>query len=304
MGVYGQAARWASNADPSCVPLRLLRGEGRPFDFVEMLDTRSLPMPGGPDRTADHVAALADPASPAVPWLLVLELQSEHDETKLDTTLLEVATLRATARHGPERQGRYLAIAGLVYLVGGCPASLLDMTLPSGAGTRHETLVWAVALDDAAATVEAVAAGELSWGMLFWVPLMAGAGDATLIERWGEVLALVVPERRRGEVLTIALTFAELSRRVPEWRRGMTDIELTESEVVNDWLRRGNERGTLRERRRMLLDLLDMRFPGQLDPEYRRMVEEQESLPMLQSWFRAAAGPGSTFETVLVALRQ
>ena len=304
MGVYDQAARWAARADAASVPLRLLRDQGRAFAFREWLDTRTLPLPGGPDRTADLVAAIDDPAAPALPWLLVQEFQSEHDPGKLDTTLLEVATLRATARHGADRQGRYRAVAALVHLAEPCPEALLDMTLPSGAGTRHQALVWNVRQDDAASTLGKVATGELSWGMLFWVPLMAGGGDGTVIQRWGEVVEKIVPDEARGPLLRIALVFAELSRRVPEWRRVMAGFTLTESAIVNEWKQEAWDEATLRATRKNLLALIDGRFPGQLQPGFRKMGEQQESLPLLDLWFGVAAATDSTFDTVLAALRR
>lgn len=305
MGVFDHAARFAAQADPEAVPLRLLAAEGRRFAFREWLDTRTLPLPGGQDRTADLVAAMDDPVSPYVPWLVVLEFQAQPDEAKLDVTLQEVAALRVSARHGADRLGRYYAVAGLVYLVGKCPATLLDMTLPSGAGTRHKVLEWNVADDDAAATVERVAAGELSWAMLHWVPLMAGGGDDSVIKRWRDVASLIVgDDKRRGNLLINVFVFAELARRVPEWRRVMEGIEWTESEVVNDWLRRGNERGMLRATRQRLIELIDVRFPEQLPPDYRKMIEQQESPSLLDVWFRVAAGPNSTIDEVLATLRQ
>jgi hypothetical protein len=114
-------------------------------------------------------------------------------------------------------------IAGLVYLRGSCPVSVLDMRTPGGQGTRHDALVWNVAADDAAAKLDEVADGRSSWGVLFWVPLMAGGGEEGVIARWKEVVAARVPDRaRRGELAGIALIFAEVSGRVPNgvagWR--------------------------------------------------------------------------------------
>lgn len=91
MGVYDQAARFAAQADPGAVPQRLLSGRGVSLRFRDWLDTRTVPLPGGPDRTADLVAALDDPTVADQPWLLVLELQAQVDPEKLDATLEEVA---------------------------------------------------------------------------------------------------------------------------------------------------------------------------------------------------------------------
>ena len=117
MDDFDQSARFAAQADPEAV-LRRLLPVGEPLRYREWLDTRALPLPGGPTRTADHVAALDDPDNTALPWLIVLEYQSEQDDTKLDVTLEEVAILRCRVKHGVERKGKYRVTAGLVWLTG------------------------------------------------------------------------------------------------------------------------------------------------------------------------------------------
>jgi len=131
-----------------------------------------LPTPGRRDRTADLVAALDDPAAPDASWLLLLEFQTQHDPEKPDVALEELANLRVNARWGPGRDRKYNVIAGFVYLTGACPERTLDMRTPNGQGLRNEALVWDVAGDNALTTVEAVASGAMSWGMLFWMPLI------------------------------------------------------------------------------------------------------------------------------------
>ncbi len=164
------------------------------------------------------------------------------------------------------------------------------MTLPGGFGTRHAPLIWNVGEDAAATTVEAVASGQASWGMLFWVPLMVGSQDAGVIARWRDVVAQVVADRRvRGNMAGIALVFAELVGRRVEWNRGLEGFEMTESQVVNDWISQGEAKGKLTERRQKLLRLLAKRFPGAVPDDVVRLVNEQESLDILDHWFDAAA---------------
>jgi len=289
MGVFDQGARFAAQADRETVPQRLLTGHGMSLRFRDWLDTRAFPLPGGPDRTADLVAGLDDPAAEEKPWLMVLEFQAQVDPDKLDVTLKEVAILRSRARHGANRKGKYKVIAGLVYLQGRCPENVLEMTLPSGAGTRHAPLVWNVAEDDAAQTLEAVAEGRLPWGMLFWVALMGGGGEEGVIGRWKEVvLAKVSDKRMRGNLAGIALVFAELAGRVPAWKRGLEGFEMTESQVVNEWISQGKTEGKLEERRQNLLLVLQGKFPGQVSEEVSRLIFQQESLELLADWFAAA----------------
>lgn len=302
MGVFDQAARFAAQADAETVVRRVLQPSGVSLPFREWLDTRTIPLPGGPDRTADLVAALDDPTGQ--PVLLVFEFQSRHDPDKLDVTLEEAGILRGHARHGGDRAGKYKVLTALVYLQGRCPDDVLDMTLPGGFGTRHAPLIWNLGEDSAATTLEAVTRGQLSWGMLFWVPLMAGGRDDAIVSRWKEVVTQVVPDRRtRGNLAGIAFVFAELVGRRAEWVRGLEGLEMTESQVVNEWMSQGEARGRLAEGRRSLLDLLEGRFPGAVPSDVVRMIQQQESLELLHDWFKVAVRAYS-FEQFLAVLKK
>ena len=272
MGVYDQAARFAAQAAPEVVLARLLADQGVDWAFREWLDTRTIPLPRGPDRTADMVAAVSDSAAADRPWLVVMEFQAQADPDKLDTTLEEVAVLRPRVRFGEGRGSKYRVIAGMVYLRDCVQDDILDMTLPSGAGTRHAPLVWNVWKDDAVETLDAVALGEVPWGVLFWLPLMAGAGDEGVIRHWREVVTATVKSRvTRGNLVAIALIFAELAGRVPEWRRCLEGFEMTESAIVNEWIRHGLDEGTLKESRRKLCNALEIRFPRKTPEEVLRV---------------------------------
>jgi hypothetical protein len=302
MGAFDQAARFAAQADPQAVIRRVLAPSGAALSFREWLDTRTLPLPRGPDRTADLVAALEDPAGE--PSLLLLEFQSQHDPDKLDVTLEEAGILRGHARHGADRQGKYRVLTALVYLQGRCPSAVLGMTLPGNFGTHHAPLVWNVGEDSAPVTLEAVASGSLSWGLLFWVPLQAEGQQEAVLARWREVVAGVVPERRtRGNLIGIALVFAELVGRRAEWQRGLEGFEMTESQVVNEWISQGEAKGRLEERRQKLLEALTLRFPGAVTDEIVRFVTAQDSLVLLDDWLRAAVR-AYTFEQFLDALKK
>lgn len=301
MGAYDQAARFAAQADHDAVVRRVLRPTKLDLPFREWLDTRTVPPPGGPDRIADLIAALDRPSGE--PVLLVLEFQSEHDPEKLDVTLEETGTLRTRVRHGEERRGKYGVLPALIYLRGKCPDPILDMTLPGGYGTLHRPLVWEVEADDAAEVVASVERGETSWGMLFWVPLMAGAAEPALIARWRARVEGVSSRGLRHNLVGIALVFSELSRRRVEWGHGLEGFEMTESEVVNGWIRRGMAEGVLEGRRRTLLQILNRRFPGAVPAEVTRLISEQESMDLLSHWTDAAVD-AYTFQQFLDVLKQ
>ncbi len=301
MGAFDQAARFASQSAPEPVVRRVLAPSGLSLPFREWLDTRAIPLPGGPDRTADLVALLE--GVEGEPTLLLLELQSQHDPDKLDATLEEAGMLRCRARHGEDRKGKYKVLTGLIYLRGHCPESIHDMTLGKH-GTWHAPFVWNVCDDDAAATLEAVAGRQASWGLLFWVPLMAGGEETAVLARWREVVAQVVQDRgTRGNMVGIALVFAELVGRRVMWERGLEGFEMTESQVVNKWIGQGEAKGELRDRRQMLLLLLSKRFPGAVPAEVTRLIDEQEGMEILRDWFVAAA-EALTFQDFMDVLKR
>lgn len=284
MGVFDQAARFSTRADPEAV-LRRLLPKGESLLFREWLDTRKLPLPGGGDRTADLVAAL-DAAERAEPWLVVFEFESHPDDDKIDVTLEEVSAFRNRVRHS---KGKYRVTAALVYLTGR-GLDLLDMTFADGSGTRHAPLVWNVAGDDAASTLEAVAAGEMSWGKLFWVPLMARGDEEGVIRRWHEVVTGIVTDARiQQNIAEVAIIFADLAGRFLAWERVLKEWKMTESMVVNTWIERAQIKSQLEERRSSLLELLRLKFPGKVSEEIAKLVDQQSDLDLLRTWFRAAA---------------
>ena len=299
MGVFDQSARYAAQCDPEVVPARLLADSGKQLPFQEWYDTRGTPLPNGSDRTADSVAILDDPSSVDDLWLMVLEYQAQPDPDKFYVTLEEVAVLASRARYGDSRR-RYKVIAGMVYLVGSDPVQVLDMRLPSGAGTLHAPLMWNVATDNAATTVEAVAAGGQSWGMLFWIPLMNGGNMESLVSRWREVVTeKVASKSMRGDLVVIAMNFAELAGCWYEWNRGLEDFEMEESRMTTMLAKKGS----LTTQRQNINEILSDRFAGEVPEEVVQLINQQESMELLHDWFRAAYR-ADTFEAFMAVLRR
>ena len=210
---------------------------------------------------------------------------------------------RRDERHGQDRRGKYRVLTGLIYLQGRCPESSLDMTLPEGFGTRHIALVWNVEEDNADAVLGAVESGEVTWGMLFWVPLMAGGDSEAVIARWKELALAVEDRRRRGELGKIALVFAELVGRYAAWKRGLEGFDMTESKVVNEWIEEAVAQAQLKEARENLVRLLRRRFPAALTEDVLGAINAQPSLDMLHDWFEAAISAFSA-EAFLAVLRR
>jgi len=303
MGVFDQAARYAAQADAEFVVNRVLRGVRPPLRFRGWVDTRLTPRPGQRDRTADRVAELDTEDAPDQPWLLLFEFQAQHDPDKLDVTLAEAGQLRLEARHSADRRGKYRILVALIYLRGECPDPLLDMTLPGGWGTRHAPLVWNVGNDAAAEALDALAASKLTWGALFWVPLMSGSDDPTALARWRELAVRVDNPRIRADLARSVLVFAELAGRLAAWSAALKEWNMFESQLVNEWTADARREERLTTRREDILMTLKERFPASLPEEAAEVINRQDSAEVLRDWFRAALRASSLGEFLSI-LRQ
>ncbi len=105
MGVFDQAARYATVAEPGFVLARLRPLTGLTLGWRRWFDTRAVPLPGGPDREADLVAVCDEGGKAGPAWLLVFEVQSEHDEEKPRVLQLEALLFLVYARDA-DREGR------------------------------------------------------------------------------------------------------------------------------------------------------------------------------------------------------
>lgn len=74
---------------------------------------------------------------------------------------------------------------------------------------------------------------------------------------------------------------------------------MTESQVVNRWI----ERGELTRARSLLIRLLQRRFSGSVPSDVSETINSQPSLPLLETWFDAAASSAS-MEDFLAVLRR
>jgi hypothetical protein len=295
MGLYDRAARRATKAEPLAVVRRLGELAGVAWRYRDWAPTQTTPQVGERDQTADRAMVLDDLRQDDLRqtgkvWLGVLEFQARHDEDKLDDLLAEAAQFRRDARHGPLAQGKYAVLPVLVYLVGRCPdgAKELDLTTPAGFGVRHRPVLWEVGGDSAAGALEDFKQGKTTWGILFWVALMAGAGEEGVVKDW-LVLVTPLPARDRADLIGIALVFAELAGRGQVWRRVLEGAKLTESAIVNEWIAKAEEERELKVMREVSLRVLNARFPGQVPREVVDTIKGQSSPEVLGDWIDQAA---------------
>lgn len=303
MSDFDQTARAVVTAAPEPLLGWLAAQAGLTLAFHQWYQDRTLARAGGPERVADQVAVLHDPADAARPWLLVLECQTQPDAAKLDVLHEEGVLFLTRARWGPERQGRFDVLTAIIHLTGVAPEGRAVRS-PLGFGLHHKPVVWDIAAEDAAEMLEGVAAGQRAWAFLFWLPLMKRGGEEIIARRWREVVEAAVPERgRRAELLEAARMFAELARNILTWEPVLEGWDVGESEVANKWRAEAAARASLKTKRQDTLALLDIKFPNAAGGDVRQVIEQQPSIDLLDDWFRSLAR-AATYDDFLAVLRR
>jgi hypothetical protein len=156
---------------------------------------------------------------------------------------------------------------------------------------------------DAAATLADIAAGRTDRCILLWIPLMHGAGDPGIIKEWRRLADMEEDGRVRGEIGGLALVFAQLAGRVPEWRKGLEGWNVGESQIANEWRAEGEVKGVLKTWRASVLGALEVRLGIGPPPDIVRAVEAIDSVEELSRWFKAAVA-ATSLEAFLSAVRR
>ncbi len=286
-------------AEPGFVLDRLRPLAGLTLAWRRWFDTRAVPLPGGPDREADLVAVADEEEGAKRAWLLVFEVQSEHDEEKPRVLQLEALLFLVYARDADREGAPFLPLPVFVYLKGDCPGAAVSVRTPTECGFTGKPVVWEAGKDSAAQALDGVESGESSWGALFWVPLMKGAAEDGTVARWRRLVDEKVPAKSRADVAVVAGCFAELAGCSVAWNRVMGDVQMTESALANSLI----ERGAMREARKNLLRFLRARLPEALTPDVERAIADQPSLPLLDQWLDAAV-TAQTVDEFLAVLRR
>jgi hypothetical protein len=217
----------------------------RPNDlqFRSWLDTRGVPFPGDPDRTRDTVGRLDDMAQHGVPWIVAVEFQSRPDPDMFGRLLNYLSGLWLETRPDVERGSRFELGSVVVNLTGQGTASRRmewskgDTTLkfrPVERNLEHES---------ADELLDGVESGRWSRCVLMWAPLMAGADNPALIERWKRLAELEPDSRRRADFAGLARVFAERAGRSDLWHENLRGWDVEESTVVNEWMAQWEAKG-------------------------------------------------------------
>src|SRR5438093_458679 len=110
MGQFDQAARSAADLEAGYLLGRVAALAQLTLRFRRWFDPRTVPLPGGPERTADLVAVMDDPERPDKPWLFVHELQTRHEDRKPEVLLVETAIFACYAQDTDRQGGPFLTL--------------------------------------------------------------------------------------------------------------------------------------------------------------------------------------------------
>jgi hypothetical protein len=293
MAELDQTARMALKIDPA-ESLRWLVPELDPdLAFTRWLDTETIAFPGEPGRRCDTVAELVSHAGRSPPWALVLEVEARLRAT-ISARLLEyVSRLLRKVRHGPHHRDKYQVAAILILLTGQKDDLTLEMRLPgTNLGLSWQVRVVSLAAQQATATLERIARGELGRSILPWVPLMAGAGDPAVVTEWARLAREEPDAERRTLYAVLALVFAERAGWLPAWKPSLEAMNVWESQVIKEWKNAGRteglREGQLEMRRTDLLRVMRIRYKTEIPADLAQTIQQTTDLDLLSRWFDAA----------------
>lgn len=244
---YDKASRFAATKLDAAGFLSWVLGvPASDFAFRGWLDTRNVPFPGDPDHTGDTVAHLENPAEHGVPWALAVEFQIQPDADMFGRLLGYLSALWLSRRPDPERGSRFRVGAAVINLTGGGSASR-EFRWPAVGLTTHLGVVERnLEAEPAADLVRDIGTGRWSRGLLPWVPLMAGADDPALIDRWKALADSEPSARRRSEISGLALLFAARVGRKAVWDSKLQGWNVETPSFVQEWIDLGEKRGEAR----------------------------------------------------------
>jgi hypothetical protein len=297
--VFDQAARYLIQSDPLGFLRWILRSLDPALRFHGWLDTRTLPFPGTPDRICDTVAELAESRAGGPRFAVITEFQTEPETEILDRALEYLSRLRRELRHGPDRRGKFTLVAALVNLTGPAQTDTLELTLPGceSAALRFQVATRTLREEDAAQTLEAIAAGTASRCLLGWISLMRGGGDPDIIERWKTIAGAEPDGGLRATYGAIVTLFAELTDCVAAWKAGLEGWNMRESTVVAEWkaeaLAEGLAKGLAQGERNALLLVLGQKFQTPVPADLVAAIENQADVDVLSLWLTTAVAAGS-----------
>ncbi len=124
------------------------------------------------------------------------------------------------------------------------------MALPGRAspGLQFSVAVRTLRDEDAAVTLDQIAAGATSRCLLGWISLMRGGATPGIIEQWKQVASQEPNSQHRATYGAIVTVFAELTNCAALWKSGLEGWDMRESTIVAEWKAEGRAEGIAKGR--------------------------------------------------------
>lgn len=287
---FDKACRFAAKIDSPAFLAWVLDLPPEDFTFEGWLDTRNLPFPGDPDRVGDTVARVAQLTAGGQPWAVAIEFQIEPDPQMFGRLLEYLGQLWRTTKPDAGKGSRFHVGAAVLNLTGTGLASRdmrwgrLAMVLQA---VEHN-----LASESADDLLGAIERGERPRTLLPWIPLMTGADDVGMIERWKRAAEAEPDIWRRGNYGGLAEVFAEAAGREKLWLKELEGWNVRKSTVVEGWRQEGRVEGRVEGELRALvagvLGVLEAKFesvPSDLADKIRPTTDAE----LLRKWLIAAS---------------
>jgi hypothetical protein len=267
------------------LPARIIAG----YDFERWLPTETLAMPGEPDRHCDTVVGLQHREGQRPPLAFVIEFMTTPRPGTLPR--LGEYSLRVhrevPLQHDPRVP--YRVLCAVVYLTGAEQADRFamepDEPQPGEPGLWLTVHRLTMSTENATATVASVSGGTLTRAALPFVPLMRGADDPLLVERWRGIACTGTDLHQQATIGLLALTLAKLMPWVDVWKGGLAGMGVQKSpyweEIRADARVEGRAEGQVEHARRMLINMLQKRFGEAVATELTPRVTQTTDLTVL-----------------------
>jgi hypothetical protein len=217
--------------------------------------------------------------------LMDVESQSEPHPDMLERVGEYAYRLRRGVRCGNASARKYRVLSVLLNLTGPAQAQELDMREADldDAGLHLRVVQITFTDEDAGAILARIASGELSRGVLPWIPLMRDGGEAGIIGEWRRLALQEPDEQRRGDYGGLALVFAELAGRKPAWMHPLKGWNMKESQTVLEWQREAR----VEELQGVILRAIELRFRTRVPADVAATISASNDLEELSRWFEA-----------------
>ncbi len=137
--------------------------------------------------------------------------------------------------------------------------------------------------EDARATLERVAKGELAMTVLPWIPLMRGEDNATMIEEWKRIAATEADNRWRSEYGALAAIFAELARQDHLWVKGLEGWNMQVSRVVEGW----KAEADIARLHKVIRRAIELRYHSAVPSDLAKEIDSLNDIDELSRWVDA-----------------